>query len=391
MQESAVDGNQAAVNNVALRNVRIQAQQNSDFLRPGTTVDLVLVAVNQSPDITDKLVGVTTDIGKVTVTGDPTCRPAGRCSSAAERPDQESRRRRRGRRHRQGDRRAEQADHQRPELQLHLQLREGRQRQPGGADLGAGRAPPPANRWSPDLSARRIPSPGGQGAFAVPLFGMPPCHRQMGRPLPGVRHLGLRRRSRGAQRCPGRQPLAGSPSSAAVPISSIEPTAPVTAPPASMSSTASWAAAWYRVLSRCCGAARAAAPGGRRSTRRWRSPAARDSSASADRARAWTPRPPRPDHGARRTRRGLVGSAATGGTRTRFTEMLGGDPCRRRFADRGRVDGDRVDHEVEHVQRVVEARGRGRRPRPTRVRPSGMRSVAARCACSRATAASETS
>jgi len=70
-QESAVDGNSAVINNVALRNVRIQAQQNSDFLRPGATVDLVLVVVNQSPDVTDKLVGISTDIGKVTVTGDP--------------------------------------------------------------------------------------------------------------------------------------------------------------------------------------------------------------------------------------------------------------------------------------------------------------------------------
>jgi hypothetical protein len=75
-QESAVDGNAAVINNVALRNVRIQAQQNTDFLNPGATVDLVLVAVNQSPDVTDKLVGITTDIGEVTVTGDPTL-PAG--------------------------------------------------------------------------------------------------------------------------------------------------------------------------------------------------------------------------------------------------------------------------------------------------------------------------
>ena len=75
-QESAVDGNHAVINNVALRNVHIQAQQNTDFLRPGQTVDLVLVVVNQSPDVTDKLVGISTDIGKVTVTGDPTL-PAG--------------------------------------------------------------------------------------------------------------------------------------------------------------------------------------------------------------------------------------------------------------------------------------------------------------------------
>ena len=76
VQQSAVDGNQAVINNVALRNVRIQALQTGDFLRPGATVDLVLVVVNQSPDVTDKLVGITTDIGKVTVTGDPTL-PAG--------------------------------------------------------------------------------------------------------------------------------------------------------------------------------------------------------------------------------------------------------------------------------------------------------------------------
>ncbi len=79
-QESAVDGNAAVINNppssIALRNVHIQAQLNSDFLPPGATVDLVLVVVNQSPDITDKLVGISTDIGKVTVTGDPTL-PAG--------------------------------------------------------------------------------------------------------------------------------------------------------------------------------------------------------------------------------------------------------------------------------------------------------------------------
>jgi copper(I)-binding protein len=75
-QESAVDGAHGGVKDVALRNVRIQAQQNSDYLRPGTTVDLVLVVVNQSPDTADKLVSVSSDIGKVTVTGDATL-PAG--------------------------------------------------------------------------------------------------------------------------------------------------------------------------------------------------------------------------------------------------------------------------------------------------------------------------
>ena len=77
MQQSAVDGNQAVINNVGLRNVRIQAAQTGDFLRPGATVDLVLVAVNQSPDVADRLVGITTDIGKVTVTGNPTLPASG--------------------------------------------------------------------------------------------------------------------------------------------------------------------------------------------------------------------------------------------------------------------------------------------------------------------------
>jgi hypothetical protein len=69
-QEPAVNGNKVSFNNVALRDVRIQATQTGDFLRPGKTVDLVLVAVNQSPDVADRLLGITTDIGTVTVNGD---------------------------------------------------------------------------------------------------------------------------------------------------------------------------------------------------------------------------------------------------------------------------------------------------------------------------------
>ncbi len=69
-QEPAVNGNKVTINNVALRDIRMQAVQTGDFLRPGRTVDLVAVAVNQSPDITDRLVGITTDIGTVTIGGD---------------------------------------------------------------------------------------------------------------------------------------------------------------------------------------------------------------------------------------------------------------------------------------------------------------------------------
>lgn len=69
-QEPAVNGNKVTVNNVALRDIRMQAKQTGDYLQPGRTVDLVLVAVNQSPDTPDRLVGITSDIGAVAVTGD---------------------------------------------------------------------------------------------------------------------------------------------------------------------------------------------------------------------------------------------------------------------------------------------------------------------------------
>ena len=75
-QEPAVNGNRVTLNNVALRDIRIQAAQTGDFLQPGRTVDLVLVAVNLSPDVTDRLVSITSDIGTVTLSGD-THLPAG--------------------------------------------------------------------------------------------------------------------------------------------------------------------------------------------------------------------------------------------------------------------------------------------------------------------------
>jgi copper(I)-binding protein len=70
VQEPAVNGNKANINNVLLRDIRIQAAQTGDFVQPGRSVDLVLVAVNQSPDVADRLVGITSDIGTVAVSGD---------------------------------------------------------------------------------------------------------------------------------------------------------------------------------------------------------------------------------------------------------------------------------------------------------------------------------
>jgi copper(I)-binding protein len=67
--ESAVNGSMATLNNIALRNVRIRAQQTRYALQPGKTVDLALVATNQSPDTADALVAVTADVGAVTLVG----------------------------------------------------------------------------------------------------------------------------------------------------------------------------------------------------------------------------------------------------------------------------------------------------------------------------------
>lgn len=69
-QESAVNGSTANVKNIALRNVHLQAVQTGDFLKPGRTVELVFAAVNTSGDVNDKLLGVTSDIGSVSITGD---------------------------------------------------------------------------------------------------------------------------------------------------------------------------------------------------------------------------------------------------------------------------------------------------------------------------------
>jgi hypothetical protein len=77
VQEPAVNGNKVTVNNVALRDIRMQAVQTGDFLQPGRAVDLVLVAVNQSPDLPDRLLGISTDIGNVMLVGDARLPPSG--------------------------------------------------------------------------------------------------------------------------------------------------------------------------------------------------------------------------------------------------------------------------------------------------------------------------
>lgn len=69
-QEPAVNGVNASAGQIMLRNVHLRAPQTSDYVRPGSDVELLFVAANDSPDRSDKLVSITSDVGTVTVSGD---------------------------------------------------------------------------------------------------------------------------------------------------------------------------------------------------------------------------------------------------------------------------------------------------------------------------------
>lgn len=68
-QEPAVNGTLGNLGPIALRNVHIQAVETGDALEPGSDVPLILAVANSSPDVNDRLVGITTDVGEVTLTG----------------------------------------------------------------------------------------------------------------------------------------------------------------------------------------------------------------------------------------------------------------------------------------------------------------------------------
>ncbi len=69
-QQAAVNGTAATVGSVTLRNVHLRALQKSDYVQPGTEVELLFVASNQSPDTADKLTSITSDVGTVSLSGD---------------------------------------------------------------------------------------------------------------------------------------------------------------------------------------------------------------------------------------------------------------------------------------------------------------------------------
>jgi copper(I)-binding protein len=71
-QEPAVNAASAGVGDIALRNVHLRAPQTGDYVEPGTEVELLFVATNQSSDVEDKLVSIRSAVGTVTLTGDAT-------------------------------------------------------------------------------------------------------------------------------------------------------------------------------------------------------------------------------------------------------------------------------------------------------------------------------
>lgn len=68
-QQAAVNGTAATVGNITLRNVHLRATQKSDYVEPGSEVELLFVASNESPDTADKLTSITSDVGTVSLSG----------------------------------------------------------------------------------------------------------------------------------------------------------------------------------------------------------------------------------------------------------------------------------------------------------------------------------
>jgi hypothetical protein len=69
-QQAAVNGTSATIGNITLRNVHLRAPQTSDYVEPGSEVELLFVAANDSPDTSDKLTSITSDSGTVSLSGD---------------------------------------------------------------------------------------------------------------------------------------------------------------------------------------------------------------------------------------------------------------------------------------------------------------------------------
>ncbi|MCH9669248.1 MAG: hypothetical protein K0U76_10225 [Actinomycetia bacterium] len=68
--EPAINGVSGGAGEIALRNIHLRGTQTTDYIEPGREVELIFVAANVSPDVNDKLVSITSDVGSVTLTGD---------------------------------------------------------------------------------------------------------------------------------------------------------------------------------------------------------------------------------------------------------------------------------------------------------------------------------
>lgn len=68
-QDPAVNGTLGSVGDIALRNVHLQAGETGDALEPGSDVALIFTAVNDSSETGDRLIGITSDVGEVTLSG----------------------------------------------------------------------------------------------------------------------------------------------------------------------------------------------------------------------------------------------------------------------------------------------------------------------------------
>jgi hypothetical protein len=71
-QQAAVNGTAATVGPITLRNIHLRAPLKSDYVEPGSEVELLFVASNESPYTADKLTSITSDFGTVSLTGDTT-------------------------------------------------------------------------------------------------------------------------------------------------------------------------------------------------------------------------------------------------------------------------------------------------------------------------------
>lgn len=69
-QHPAINGTEITRGDIDLRNIHLRAPQTSDFVRPGSEVELLFVAVNGSDATPDRLVEVTSEVGDVELVGD---------------------------------------------------------------------------------------------------------------------------------------------------------------------------------------------------------------------------------------------------------------------------------------------------------------------------------